>query len=217
MTFTTTDVIDEVREAVQDTHSDAAYRRYSDAFLLRKVNQALKRLALLRPDLFTEVGTITCVTGSLQTAPANSIRLMDVLSASDGRAVKEVNQEVLDLMTPAWGAGAPGVAQDWMRYVKDPNRFYVYPPATTAETLTLLYAAAPTTYALAAVVTLQDAYMPAVVDCTAFLVESIDAENAESGRGKMFYDSFKELIGGSLQARKLTDVGDAGLDPKEVI
>lgn len=215
MSFTTTEVLEEVRELVQDTN--ATYQRYSDAFLLRKLNQAMRRFALLRPDLFTAVSTITCVAGTAQTAPTDSIRLTDVLSNTLGETVKEIQAEAMDLMFPAWGNDAPGPATNWIRYVRDPNRFYVYPKASTAETLQVLYAKSPATLAAGNTVVVQDAYFPAVVDCTAWLVESIDTESVASGRAKAHKDSFIEMVSGSLQARALTDVDAAGLDKKEVM
>lgn len=82
--MTPQDVINDVRDQVQDTSTTSP--RYSDTHLLRLVNQVVKRVAILRPDLFSEIDTITCVAGALQTAPADSIRLIEVLTAGDGRS-----------------------------------------------------------------------------------------------------------------------------------
>lgn len=215
MSFTPADVIEELREAVSDT--EATPYRYSDAFILRRVNQSLKRLAIVRPDLFTEIATITCVAGSMQSAPADSLRLMDVLANTAGTAVKEINQDVLDLMFPTWESGATAAAVNWMRYTRDPNRFYVYPPATTSDTLQLLYCQSPPNYAVGDTIALQDAYFPLILDCTIWLVESIDAEHVDSGRAKMFKDSFIEMAAAGLQARKITDTDAAGMAPNEVL
>ena len=215
MSFTTTEVIAEVRELVQDTTAD--YQRYSDAFLLRKFNQAMKRFAIIRPDLFTSYASLTCAAGTMQVAPADSIRLMDVLDASDGSAVKEIDGDAIDLMLPSWANGAPGVAKNWIRSVNDPNRFYLYPPAVVGDTLTILYAKTPANLALGDPVAVGDVYFPVVIDCTTWLVESIDSESVSSGRAKTFKDSFIEMISASLQARALTDTKSAGMNKKEVM
>ncbi len=210
MSFTPADVIVEVREMMQDT--DVPYR-YSDDFVLRKVNQAFKRLSVIRPDLFSTVDTITCVAGRLQAAPDDSLRLMDVIGNTAGSTVKEVNQDTLDLMTQTWPSGTAGPAVDWMRYPRDPNRFFVWPPSTNVDTLQIVYAQSPPAYASGDSVLLQDAYMPLVVDCTIWLLESVDAEHVESGRAKMFKDSFAEMATAGLQARKITDTDTAGEAP----
>lgn len=203
MSFTVADVVQEVREEVSDT---AAPFRYSDAFLLRKLNQVVRRIAILRPDLFCEVATMACVAGRLQTAPADSVRIMDVLANTDGNPVAEVDQDTQDLTDSSWVGVAAAATVNWMRYPRDPNRFFVYPKADTNQTLQILYAKCPSTYALSTdVVELQDVYMPVVVDGVVWLVESTDDEHVETGRARMFKDSFTEMLGAGLQARKLTD------------
>ena len=214
MSFTVADVLLDVRELIQDTK--APYR-YSDDFVIRKINRTLSRMVVLRPDLFTTVADITCVSGGLQSAPADSVRLMDVMSTASGSAVKEVSQDVQDMMIPAWEALTPAPAVNWMRYPRDPNRFYVSPSAVPGAVLSISYAKAPAVLTSSDTVVLQDAYMPTVIDGTVWLMESIDAESVESGRAKMFQDSFKDQLTAGLSARRLTDSGAAALPKDEVI
>jgi hypothetical protein len=49
------------------------------------------------------------------------------------------------------------------------------------------------------------------------LAESVDNEHVNSGRAKLYLDSFSQAISLSLQARALTDTDEAGFDPKQVI
>jgi hypothetical protein len=89
------DIIAEARILLQDTRS--SLYRYSDADLLKFGNQTLKRMAVLRPDLFSYIGPITCTAGTvIQSAPADSLRIMEVFSISGGKAVRETNREILD-------------------------------------------------------------------------------------------------------------------------
>jgi hypothetical protein len=214
MSFTVADIVADTREAIQDT---LVPYRYSDEFIVRKVNQVLRRAAILRPDLFVVVETLTCVAGSMQTAPTDSIRFMDALSNTTGGAIKEVSQDVLDMMVPTWEALAPGPAINWMRYPRDPNRFYVYPAATAVDTLTIAYARCPSTLAISDVVVMQDVYMPVILDGTVWLMESTDAEHVESGSAKMYQDAFVSALTGGLSSRRLTDTATAGLPPDEVV
>jgi hypothetical protein len=55
------------------------------------------------------------------------------------------------------------------------------------------------------------------VDGTVFLAQSIDDEHVDSGRAKLFYDSFTQQLGATLQGRKVTDTKNAGMDKGEVI
>jgi hypothetical protein len=214
MSFTVADVLADVRDLVQDR--DAPYR-YDDADLVRKFNQIIRRAVILRPDLFTEVATMSCATGSLQQCPPDSVRLMDVLTNSAGAAVKQVNQEVIDLMVPDWETLTPGPATNWMRYPRDPNRFYVYPSSPAAANLQIIYAKCPATLTSASVVPMQDVYMPVLVDGMCWLVEAVDAEHVETGRAKMFKDSFTEALTVGLQARRITDTDSAAGPAEETI
>lgn len=209
------DVMADVRDSISD--ATVPYR-YSDAFILRKIDQTLGRAVVLRPDLFTELHVLSCVAGTLQSAPSDSVRIMDVVANSTGRAVKEINQEVLDLTLPTWESLPPGPATEWMRYPRDPNRFYVYPAAVGGESLTILYAKTPATItSTAGTIPMTLAYKPALVDGTVWLMESIDAEHVESGRAKMFQDSFNSLLTAGLSARRIADTTNAALPREEEV
>lgn len=213
MPFTVADVLADVRDLVQD---NSAPYRYDDTDLVRKFNQVLRRAVILRPDLFTEIVTMNCAAGSLQQCPADSVRLMDVLTNSAGAAVKQVNQEVIDLMIPDWETLTPGPATNWMRYPRDPNRFYVYPSAPGGANLQIIYAKCPALLTSASTVPMQDVYMPVLVDGVCWVVEAVDAEHVEAGRAKMFKDSFTESLTVGLQARRITDT-DAAAGPAEEV
>jgi hypothetical protein len=172
-------------------------------------------MVIVRPDLFTAVETITTVAGALQSCPADSVRLMDVALNGDSRVPKEVNQDVLDMMFPKWNDGAEGPTENWMRFPRDPNRFYVYPPSAGGETLTIAFAKSTPTYVMNDTIQLQDAYFPAVVDGASWLVEMIDAEHAESGRAKVFKDAYDGALAAGLAVRKLTDDEDAAAPKRE--
>jgi hypothetical protein len=80
------------------------------------------------------------------------------------------------------------------------------------------YAQTPPDYALNQEITFPtDAYFPTVVDGTVFLAESIDNEHVNSGRAKLFQDSFVQGLGVSLQSRTITDTEAGGQDPRQVI
>jgi len=85
------DVITDVRRIVQD---ETTTYRYSDAFMLAMGNQALKRIQLLRPDLFAKTGTVANTAGEvLQSAPTDSLRIIEVLSINgSGVGLVEVSR-----------------------------------------------------------------------------------------------------------------------------
>jgi hypothetical protein len=105
-----------------------------------------------------------------------------------------------------------------MRHVRNPYRYFLYPAPTSGIELIAEYAKTPPNYGLNdTVADLRDAYFPAVVEGTVFLAESVDDEHVNSGRAKLFQESFTQMLGVSLQSRVLTDTEEGGMDPKQVI
>lgn len=214
--MTPAEVIAEVRRLIQDTKTTY---RYSDTVLLGFVNQTLKRMVVIRPDLFAVIADFTTTPNTvIQSVPTNALRLIEIFSVKGGNAILEVTRDTLDQTTPGWIAETPGVPVNYMRHVRNPYRYFLYPAPVTGIELIGEYAKAPPNYAIGDTITeLQDAYFPVVVDGVVFLAESIDNEHVNSNRAKLFQDSFVQALGVSLQSRVLTDTEEGGMDPKQVI
>lgn len=211
------DVIVDVRRIIQD--EDSVSFRYSNTFMLGMGNQALKRIQLLRPDLFAYVGTVTCVQGEvIQSAPTDSLRIIECYSiVSSGVSLVEASREVLDQTLPAWPNDTQGAAVNWMRSVRNPNKFFIYPQAPSGQVLTVEYSQCPPTYnGTTAIALLADAYFPVVVDVMVFLLESVDNESVTSGRAKLYKESYENMLGVSRGSIPVTDTEDAGLNPIKV-
>lgn len=214
--MTPAEVILEVRRLLSDT---LAPQRYSDTLLLGFVNQTLKRISILRPDLFGVIGDIaTTPNVVLQSMPSDSIRLMEIFQVKNGDAITEVARETFDQTYPNWVSEPPDIPVNFMRHVRNPNKFFLYPRPRTGIILVSEYAQTPQNYALnATIALLPDAYFPTVVDGTVYLTESIDDEGVNAGRAKLFSDAFTQSLGVSLQSRNITDTEEAGLDPRQVV
>jgi hypothetical protein len=214
--MTPNEAITEVRRLIQDTKTPY---RYSDTVLLGFVNQTLKKMVVLRPDLFAVIGDFATVASTvLQSCPTDSVRLMQIFQVKNGDAVTEVSKETLDRMYPNWVNEAAGVPVNFMRHVRNPNKFFVYPRPTAGIVLVGEYAQSPAAYALNdTIALLPDAYLTSVVEGTIYLAESIDNEHVNSGRAKLFQDAFTQGLGVGLQARVVTDTEEGGLDPRQVI
>ena len=203
-------VITEVRRLIQDENAPV---RYSDATLLGFVNQTLKRMAMLRPDLFTTVADIPTVSGQVyQAIPAAGSRLVEIFGVSGGDAIEEVNRDEFDRAYPAWQSDAAGVPTKYMRHTRNPKGFFLYPRPQAGVQLLAEYVVSPPDYTLLqAIITPADEYFSTIVDGTVFLAESVDNEHVSSGRAKLFYDSFVQSLGVSGQAREITDTERGGI------
>lgn len=204
-------VIAEVRVFIKDT--DAVSYRNSDDNLVLMINRAMKRIALLRPDLFTTIGTITLVSGITQTVP-NYGRIVEVFGITGGGAITEGNRETLDELTPTWRSAASVAAAsitNWMRHSRNPSKFFVSPPSNGTGSLDAEYTAPPATLLIGTTIPLSENYEPAVVDMTVAEVEWADDENVLNQRAEAFYKRAKELLGADAQGRAMTDKEGGGV------
>jgi len=209
------DVITEVRRILQDTVSP---QRYSDDVMLGFANQALKRIAVLRPDLFAIIADIpTTADAVVQSMPADSIRLLEIYSVKGGNGIIETNREILDQSLPTWMNTTASAAINFMRHVRNANKFFIYPKAPADQILIGEYAQVPPTYdGTTAVALLPDVYFPVVIDATVFIAESVDNEHVNSNRAQLFQTSFTQALGVAAQSRAITDTERGGLDEEDV-
>lgn len=230
-----TDVVGEVRKVIQDIGTDSVSGvqiepRLSNEVLVGFANQALKRIAVLRPDLFIQSGQYPCIAGVEQNLAEHfdrSVRLVDVFRAQVGEfaesSVTEINRETLDQSYPNWPSAVSGRCINFMRYVRDSNRFFIYPPPTSppeSQILHLSYVESPKDYVFddgEDIALLSDAYFPCVVDATVFVAASMNEESVNNRRAELFYKSFVNVLGISTQSRSITDVEGGGLSEEETV
>jgi hypothetical protein len=213
--MTPNEVITEVRRLIQDTKTPF---RYTDAVLLGFVNQTLKRMVLLRPDLFTTIGDITTVANTvLQDCPVGAVRLVEIFRVKNGGALVEVSRDTLDQTYPDWVNDPADRPVNFMRHVRNPTKFFLYPRPASGVVLEGEYVMPLSDYGIGDTIDLPDAYFTVIVDGVIFLAESVDDEHVNSGRAKLYQDSFVQSLGVSLQSRILTDTEKGGIDSKEVI
>lgn len=204
-TFLMSQLVADARLAIQDL-GILATPRFTDQQILALANQALKNMAVLRPDLFAVITSMPTVLGAFQSAPADSIRFMEAMIVVGGSNLNEINREALDLMSSAWQQITPTTPTNWMRHPRNANAFFVYPPATAGVSIQIEYAQSPAFFTLAqSPAILPDAYYSTLLDGTVARLEMTDNEAANSGRAKLMMDSFVAQLQASLAARPTLD------------
>ena len=208
--MTPQDVITDVRRLIQD--EDTPYR-YSDTMLLGFVNQTIRRMIMLRPDLFTTVTTISTTPNvSEQALPSTAVRLVEIFRVQGGTSIEEVDRDAFDRAYPQWTTDPAGIPTKYIRHPRNPRAYFLYPRPTSGIVLVGEYVVTPPAYIISDTISaLPDAYFPSLVDGTVFLAESVDNEHVNSGRAKLFYDSFTQSLGVDLQSRNLTDLENGGV------
>lgn len=202
--MTPSDVIVEVRKLLQDTQ--APYR-YSDTDLVGYVNQTLKRMAVLRPTLFTNITSVQLTANSvIQDLPVDAHRLVQVFYIDNYNSVNEVEREVLERAYPQWVSDPAGIPFNFIRHPRNATKFFLYPRPIGNLTATVEYVVEPTTYAINdTILYLKDTYLGVVIDGVMFLASSIDDEHVLSNRAKLFMESFTQALGVDLQQQAILD------------
>lgn len=206
--MTPNDVIEHVRDIVQDT---VPTYRYSDAMLVRFVNQVVRRIAMLRPDLFVTRGVFTVASNASEQVLTTSgaARLVKVIRVVNGSAIEEVDLDHFIRADASWIQNSAGIPTKYMRMAQNPLGFYLYPRPSSALSILVEYVASPSIVAASSQLALPDIYFGSVVDGVVFLVESMDNESVNSNRAKLFYDSFVGSLGTSLRLNSYIDTGRA--------
>ena len=199
---------------------DAYNLRYTQRHLLGFFNNALQRVAIVRPDLFTRYTTITEYDSVSPTKIRvdDAIRIIEVLRAYDDAgqtAPFEVDKMSMDRSAPDWHSHPRGLCRNWMRNQRIPEEFFIYPPPTSTQRLEVSYTRSPPNYTRMTD-TVDDpgrTYQTAIVDYIMYLCESADDEHVLSGRAMMFKENFESAMGVSAEARVLSDKEGAGVSP----
>jgi len=213
-TIKVVEIIDRVEAVLQDTGV-----RWPRVELQNWLNEAYMNIVLLRPDANAKTGTFTCVAGTRQQLTSGfstALKLLDitrnVAATSTKKVVRVVARNVLDDQKPSWHDETPSVnIQHYTYDPKNPKEFYVYPPATTAAQLEIIYVDSPGSHALTAaqldptsgnttVILLDDIYLSPITDWILYRAYSKDSEySANEARASASFQAFSAAIGTKTQ------------------
>jgi len=205
-------IFPDVRVLIND--NDPSSYRYSDAVLLLKLDAALKRIALIRPDLFTTIAAVACTPNTTVQQVPNYARVIEVYNVVSGGGVVEASREVFDQTVPNWRSDAAGPAVNWMRHVRNPSVFFIYPQAPVGQSLLCEYTVAPAVTALTDVIPTSDVYQPIVQDMLVAVIEWGDDEFNLSQRAETFYKRVLESLGISTKNKEMLDNENGGESPR---
>ena len=208
------DIIRRVEDVLQDTNI-----RWPRLELQNWINESYLAITLLRPDANAKAATFTCTSGTRQVLTAqfpSALRLLDVTrnvaATSNKKVIRLVSRAVLDDQRPGWHAetGTASI-QHYTFDPRQPKEFFVYPPATTAAEVEVVYAASPEAHSLTEseldpdtgsteVIKLDDIYMSPIIDWVLYRAYSKDAEyGANEQRAVSSYNAFNSAIGAKSQ------------------
>jgi hypothetical protein len=189
---------------------DSTNVRFPNDELLKFFNDAQKEVVLHRPDAnMQNVNNFTCVAGSKQTIPTTGLRLVDVVRNVGGRAITQVDRKILDETLPNWHETTADSTRKIEHFIfdpADPKHFYVYPKATTAFQLEIVFSAAPSDISISnfstdtTTISVDDVYANSLLDYILYRAYQKDSEFAGNAqRSMMHYQGFTNALGVKTQ------------------
>ena len=189
---------------------DSTNVRFPNDELLKFFNDAQKEVVLHRPDAnMQNVNNFTCVAGSKQTIPTTGLRLVDVVRNVGGRAITQVDRKILDETLPNWHETTADGTRKIEHFIfdpADPKHFYVYPKATTAFQLEIVFSAAPSDISISnfstdtTTISVDDVYANSLLDYILYRAYQKDSEFAGNAqRSMMHYQGFTNALGVKTQ------------------
>jgi len=219
MAIAAQDVIHRAVDILQDTTSV----RWPVEELVRYLNDGQREVILYRPDATVKAVSHTCVAGAKQALPTDGAKLIDVIrnsaAGSNNSSVRLVPREILDTQIPNWYALTGSISAVHYTYdPRDPQVFFVYPPATTDTEIDITYSAYPTNIAEPAAgssyddvvgnLDVPDIYSNVILDYVLYRAYSKDSEYAGNAtRAQAHYAAFANALNIEVQ-------GTTGVSPK---
>lgn len=217
--MTPNDIIQHTRRIIQDNQLLRSTEEYIDASLLDYVNQTIRQTCVLRPDLFTMTDEFATTPNVVEQAtPSDSKRLVEIFSVRDGGAVTEVSRETMDRSSPGWTQAPAGQPVNWMRNIRNPNRYFLYPRPVEGVFMVGDYIQSPPVYTLNQnILLLGDSYLPVVSYGVVSMVFGAQGPSNNVEVANSYQERYSSMLGLSVQSRVITDTRESGLDPRQVI
>jgi len=170
---------------------------YAQQELLDHLNAAVAEIVQLDTKAYMVNAPLQCVPGTLQSLPGDAVALVDVRyncddSGSPGRAITAVGVEQLQAARPDWHESPPAmVTRHYAADVRDPKRFYVWPPQPDpAGYVMAVYQGVPDDAALTDIFPLPDLYGEAAYLFVIYHVLLRRDHGADPQRAMLFYRMF---------------------------
>jgi hypothetical protein len=212
------DIINRTIDLLLDYDRGDDEARWTDAELLRWINDFRMALITRKPSSCSKITTIALVAGTHQTIPDNGTQLFDVIcnmgtsGTTPGRSIRRTDRQSLDDDDLNWHAGAESAEISQFTYDdRNPKDFFVYPPAQVGTKIKMSYAAIPdaiTSKADNLDVGLE--VMDAAVNYVAYRAKSKDSQYANAAEAAAFYGAFGDALGIQVQTQTAASPNQPG-------
>ena len=216
MSIPVQDIVLRVADLLIDT--DRTQPRWTDAELIRWINDSRMAILTRRPQACAKVVAVALVAGTKQEIPEDGVQLLDIIrnmgmdGTTPGRSIRRTDRQNIDDMDLTWHAATPSKTISQFTYDdRTPKVYFVQPPAVEGTHIDISYSAIPT--AVSAVGDSMDIsleYMDAVVNYACYRAKSKDSEYANAAEAAAFYGAFNDALGVTTAVQATTSPNQPG-------
>lgn len=211
-TTTAQEIIDNAEELLQDT----ANVRWSKDEHLEAVNNGSKEICIFKPDAYVISESVIQKEGTVQNLPDGGYQLQDIShnmgtapGTTPGKAIRLLDQLVLDAMDENWRSATASAVVDYYTYdEKIPLQYQISPPqpASGFGYVWMSCCKAPHEIAIDAVILIPDIYRSVLLGCILFCAARKDADvPAAAQRAIAEYQAFLNALGGRRNVESIED------------
>ena len=217
-TLTGANLISRIQDSLQDTTGV----RWTEAELLRYINDAQREVVNFKPQASADHSNVQLATGTEQSIPDVALSLIKVVrnmsatgsSATGKKSIRLVDEDILNSIEPDWhdptvtGDAAHGsVIKHYVFDPDDPRKFYVYPGVKDGENayVELITSRSPTDLsATSSTIYIDDIYGNALIDYVLFRCYMKDSEFAGNAqRASQHYQLFLNSVSSGISSKNL--------------
>lgn len=183
-------IVDRSRVVLQDPLKE----RWTDPVLFGWLQDGQVAAAVLSPGISNRTQAIPLLPGTRQVLPPGGTALLRVVrnmganGDAPGPAVRPTTMASLDAVLPSWHTSAvSAVVKHWVQDPQDPRAFYVWPPSSGAFVEALYFTVPEPIASIGAAITIDDAYVPALIDYVLYRAYDQDHELAGNDARAAFH------------------------------
>jgi hypothetical protein len=193
---------------------DPSNVRWTRAELLDWINAGQKQIVILSPNATNKTWVYKLAVGTRQAIPSDGWTLLDVIrnmgtnGTTPGRTIRVVSEELMDNFDPYWHAALPvATVRNVIFNQQDQTFFYVYPPNNGNGYIQINYAPVPPTLLLETeTISLNDIFMPVLLDYVLYRACSKDAEYAP---GVQLAAGYLQTFMASMQTKSAAELANS--------
>lgn len=182
--------------------NDVEFVRWTKPELFGWINDGAGEIVIRRPPAGAKTVELSLVAGVKQSLPENSHLLMDIVrNLPNGRRITVAERHRLEESVPNWyGMSGSAVVRHYSYEDRNPQQFYVYPPALAATKVEAVIACVPPKIAdETAMLELGAEYIGPLVSYVVYRALLKDSEYANGQVAVAHFQAFSEALGTNTQ------------------